>query len=307
VSSTSNLARYTCPYCDRAIGVRPDQFGRRLKCPACKRTFTIDRSVDPTGPSVVTSDLEPAADANELEVLASRSSDQPSRQWQKAKITATFPKGSDLTFQAAVQAVRGCQAEILHVDKANHRLQFSFVFAEGRVAEHDLFVFEAVGGASDIDISSRDPNENYQFDPLYQIVIREVSKYLLFAADEPEQQYVQPSPPPSGPTVVVINERRNDDDGYLRMLESRRRSRGGADGLSIAGFVCAVVGCVFFCLPLLGGGLGSIGVVFGGIGIARGKRGKTGFAIASLTVGIVACLLSLIALIVYADDRRHRY
>ena len=75
-------------------------------------------------------------------------------------------------------------------------------------------------------------------------------------------------------------------------------------GLSIAGFVCAIVGTVFFCIPLLGGGLGLLGVVLGGIGLTKKK--PSGFAVASLTIGLVACLLSFIALIVFADTRQSR-
>lgn len=236
-------------------------------------------------------------------------------------MTASFPRGRDLVFQAGVQAVRGCQGTILQLDKANHHLRFSFALADGSIHEHDLFVFDAVGGGADVDISSQDPNEHDQFDPPYQLLIRELSKYLLFAADPqappqvpyypapvyPVPQPYLPTPVPAypGPQVNVVNQMtvpdRDDDYDYRRY---RRQNRGG-DGLSIAGFVCAIVGTVFFCIPLLGGGLGLMGVVFGGIGLTKKKT--SGFAVASLAIGLVACLLSFIALIAFADLRRDRY
>ena len=80
----------------------------------------------------------------------------------------------------------------------------------------------------------------------------------------------------------------------------------GVHGLAIAGFVCGVVGVVFFCIPLLGGSLAVLAVVFGGIGLAKGQPGRTGFAVAALSLGVIGCILSLIMLLAYADATRSR-
>ena len=176
------------------------------------------------------------------------------RLWQRAKITASFPRVRDLVFQAGVQAVRGCRGTILQLDRINHHLRFSFPLASGMIHEHDLFVFDAMGGGSDLDISSQDPNEHDQFDPPYQLIIRELSKYLLFSADPqapvpvpgpyyPAPPYPLPSPysapqpylpaPVSvylAPQINVVNqvtvEHRDDDYDYRRYR--RRQDSDGA-------------------------------------------------------------------------------
>lgn len=107
----------------------------------------------------------------------------------------------------------------------------------------------------------------------------------------PAPVYSYPSQSPMLPQqVTVLNQ------VTVHTREDRQQAR-PVDGLSIAGFVCAVVGIIFFCIPLLGGGLGFLGVVFGGIGLS--KKHKSGFAVASLTVGLVACLLSIIMFFAY--------
>ena len=79
---------------------------------------------------------------------------------------------------------------------------------------------------------------------------------------------------------------RFDDDTPRRRI----RSRYGENGLSIAGFICGLVGIIVSCNPILGGLLGLLGIVFGVIGLARVHR--SGFAIASLALGIASCLLA---------------
>jgi hypothetical protein len=101
--------------------------------------------------------------------------------------------------------------------------------------------------------------------------------------------------------VTVVNNtfEREERDYY------RPRRRRQSNGLAIAGFVCAIVGAAFFCIPLLGGILGGIGVIFGGVSLAQSKRGSNGFAIASLVVGLVACILSFIMFSVYLHSTRY--
>jgi len=311
---SADLIKTNCPHCGKGIGVRPDQVGRRLRCPACRLSFQIERpeplpppppAPEPTAsppaesywspapePEAIAPPPDevfwsPADEANELARAA-----PPPRAWAKAKLTATFPRSRQLTLQAAVQAIRGCRCEIVQLDRANGHVRFSFDAGGGRGGEHDLFVFDGRGGSAEIDISSHDPNEEDVFDPYYQAIAREVGKYLHFAAE--------PEPLPLPPA----RDERPDPP-----RRRRRRERAGSDPLAIAGFVCGIVGVVLFCIPLLGGGLGTLGVVFGAIGMGKGKSGQKGFAVAALTLGIIACLLSFIVFCVYVDDadRRHRW
>lgn len=132
------------------------------------------------------------------------------RPQSRAKITASFPRARDLVFQAVVQSVRVSQCEILNIDRTNHHLRFSFALPSGRITEHELFVFDAVGGASDVDIASKDSNENYQFDALYQCIVKELSKFLLFASE------------PSGPSnnfSMIIYRRGRENLGRSRRLQ----------------------------------------------------------------------------------------
>lgn len=72
----------------------------------------------------------------------------------------------------------------------------------------------------------------------------------------------------------------------------------GGNGWAIASFVCGLIGLVLFFVPLIGGTVALLGIIFGGIGISRSKqvsdRGK-GRAIA----GIVCGALGVAAAIAY--------
>lgn len=292
--SNSDLIRSSCPGCAKKIGVRPDQLGKRVRCPACKLAFAAEPPAQPPpppGPTLVTegvtsndeyADWLRANDANEI-----ARAEPPKREWPKAKGSAPFPRSRSLTFQAAVQAARGCRCEILHLDWANCHLRFMFPSPASPPGEHDLYVFESLGPGCELDVSSREPNADGQYDPYYEALVRETGKYLLFAA---EPQPLALPPPPAAPPRFRSG--------------LRRRQPEGVDGLSVAGFVCGLVGLLTFCIPLLGGGLGVMGIVFGSIGINR-KRGG-GLAVAGLCLGIVACLLSFIAFLVFLEDAERR-
>jgi hypothetical protein len=84
------------------------------------------------------------------------------------------------------------------------------------------------------------------------------------------------------PTLIAKNKEAK------KSLLANRANGGDYDGLSIAGFVCGIVGLV--ALPIV---LGILAIVFGAIGLKRtsnGKRGK-GFAIAALALGILEVLI----------------
>lgn len=206
------LIRAICPFCTTGIGVRPDQIGRRLRCPSpsCKRTFSIDLADDPEPPvdrqaserdGSPSDQWVPVDDANEILPSFPHSSRST-----HAKITATFPYACEIVFEAVIQAVRIEHCKILQIDRTNRHMRFSFTLPTGRNTEHDLFVFSAVGGASDVDITSQELDQNYQFDPLYQIILKELCKFLLFAPNSggsspsPQHQPFQPTPSYSHPS-----------------------------------------------------------------------------------------------------------
>ena len=250
--SDASLSRANCPNCDKRIGVRPDQFGRRLRCPTCKMSFVIERPVE-GGPTVVTADygqpqpdpepLSPAADA--YEVVRSAPPDTPPppphrgfepREWAKAKLTARFSPSRDLVFQSFTQAVRAVRCDVLAVEQADYHLRFSIVLPGVGASEHDLFVFVAAGGACEVDIASRDPNEEGRFDPLYEAVVREAEKYLMFAPASGATG--APAGQPTTPVEPPPRRRRYADDDYD--APPRRRRSGAGDGITVPLLISAI-------------------------------------------------------------------
>lgn len=70
------------------------------------------------------------------------------------------------------------------------------------------------------------------------------------------------------------------------------------NGLAIAGFVCGLVGLLFFSVIL-----GPLAIIFGGVGLNRAKRGAPhkGLAIAAIVLGIVDLVLFIVLLAAVAD------
>ena len=288
-----DLARALCPHCGKTVGVRPDQFGRRLRCPGCRESFTFEPEPEPEPDDGYAGDPAPAADVGEL--VLSRPWGGGSSRGAKAKLTARFARPRELVFKAAVQAVRGTRCEVLDIDWANAHLRFGLTLPGDEVTEHDLFAFEGADGGTEVDLASRGPDPGGQFDPYYQAVVREVGKYLLFAAD--------PAPPPPPPPALPPRRDRDDEDDrprYRRRYYRPRRE--GADGLGIAGFICGLVGVCLSCLWFLGGPLGLLGLVFGLVSYNSRRRGGKGFAVAGLVLGLVAILLSILVVVALAVE-----
>ncbi len=65
-------------------------------------------------------------------------------------------------------------------------------------------------------------------------------------------------------------------------------------GMGVTALVVSLVGWLFFWIPIFGLILPGLGIIFGGIGIAK-NNGK-GMAIAGLAMGIIEVLLSLLVL-----------
>ncbi len=76
------------------------------------------------------------------------------------------------------------------------------------------------------------------------------------------------------------------------------QSSSGTNGLGVAGFVCGLVGLIFFWIPFLGIILALLGVTMGGIGMQQAKRTNSapGLAIAGLVLGIVALIPAVVVL-----------
>lgn len=290
------MARALCPHCDKTVGVRPDQFGKPLRCPGCRQAFTFDPEPDAGGGE----EAAPAADIGTLVLDRGRDRDAgrggARTNGSRAKVTARYARPRELVFRAAVQAVRNSRCEVLSVDWANAHLRFALPLPGAGSTEHDLLAFGAADGATEVDVTSREPNEDGRFDPYYEGIVREVGKYLLFAAEAP--------PPAPAPAPLPPRRDRDEDDRprYGPRYYHRRRDA-DPDGLGIAGFVCGLIGVCLSCLWFLGGPLGVLGLVFGLISFNSGRRGGKGFAVAGLTLGLVAIGLSVIFVIALAVER----
>lgn len=71
------------------------------------------------------------------------------------------------------------------------------------------------------------------------------------------------------------------------------------NGLGVAGFVCGLLGLVFFWIPFVGIVLAILGVIMGAAGMTQARRvhNSAGLAIAGLVLGIIALIPAIIFLI----------
>ena len=177
----SELIRTACPSCATKIGVRPDQLGRRIRCPKCRGAFAVSRpevAAEPPEQAPVndSSPWQAADDANELAAVG-----RGRQVWHRAKISAKFDRPRDLLFQAAVQTVRNARCDVIHIDWANAHLRFALFVSPGQPTEHDLFAFPHPTGGSELEVTSQEPNVEGLFDPLYDALMGDLGKYLHFA------------------------------------------------------------------------------------------------------------------------------
>lgn len=245
-----DLVRVNCIHCDKRVGLRRDQLGRRVRCPSCKRTFQVDRPAEPGGPIYVGPEAtpesespgawEPVDDANEMvRVVRPQAPPPPGppSPTSKAKLSATFQRRQALVYQTAVRAVRECGCEIVELDKSNHHLRFSMQLPGGQVTEHDLYVFDEAGGACEMDIISREPNEDGQAELCYQAIVREMGKFLLYASDG---ETTVPEPAMQPPTIPLDL----GDDWELTGAIRRRRATARRRRFYIVGLTVGLIALI---------------------------------------------------------------
>jgi hypothetical protein len=75
------------------------------------------------------------------------------------------------------------------------------------------------------------------------------------------------------------------------------------NGMAVAGFVLALIGLLLCWVPvinLFGDFLAVLGLVFGGVGMSRGRNGGKGLAIAAVAMALVALAVSIIGAVAFA-------
>ncbi len=263
---TESIYRTACPKCEKRIGIRPDQFGRRLRCPACRHVFVTEQPSEslPTNPSAP-SGPEPSQSTASVDWLTADEANELARvgthkEWAKAKTAVAFQKSQPMVFQALIQAVRNSQCEIVEVDSVNFRIKFLLHLQSAPNSEHTAFAFATGHGSCDVDMSSRDANANGHFDSYYHAIVLETGKYLMFVPE--------PQPLPLRPRRR--RRRDDDDDDYYYSRKGRRARKSRLAYILLALF-------------------------FGFLGVHNFYVNRTGPGVAQLVV----CLVSSVLLCVY--------
>jgi predicted Zn finger-like uncharacterized protein len=111
---------------------------------------------------------------------------------------------------------------------------------------HNLFVFDGSNQSCEMDISSVSQNDNNRYDLHYQLIIREMGKYLQFAPE------AEASPPPRPVTAYPVQRsiprrrgrRRGDDDDPARERRDAQARR------QTTTLILVILG-VIFVLPII--------------------------------------------------------
>jgi len=79
---------------------------------------------------------------------------------------------------------------------------------------------------------------------------------------------------------------------------------GQSNGMAVTGMVCGIIGLVLFWLPVVGWILAILGIIFGGVGIAKANAGgpNKGMAIAGVVLGIVSISLYVIIVAIVVNS-----
>ncbi len=287
----------SCPQCGKSVGVRADQFGRKLRCPSCSHKFRIDSSPESGSPPLAGETLPMAAEAGEI-VVANPSRGQPNH---AAKATPSFSESPSVVLDAIVFAVRRAGCDVLDLDRNNLRLKFAAML-DGIRSEYTIYVFATPTGGAELDMNipaAGPPSQAI----LYARIAAEISDYLAKRAKSEKLPTVEPEPARRERERDRYDDRDDWDD------RPRKRREEPIDGLAIGGIVGSILGVLFCWLVVAGVILGAAGGTMGYIAMMKaGRRKDNGLAIASIIIGGIAVLISIIffAIEVYSEIERRR-
>jgi hypothetical protein len=236
------MINFTCPGCQKRCSFPDDHDGQPAKCPACGLKLTVRKSSAPPLPVVVAAPPPPPP---------------PPLKLNRAKATARFGASARLLFHAAVEAIRSFECDLLNVDSDRFIVRFS-CSTGGIAIAHEAIVFDVSRRRSEIELTSQQTTSAAAIDRLYDSILKEIDKFLLFADEQETPASEQPD---------------------------------GNAGFAITGFICGIVGLPLFFIPLLPLVLGTLGIIFSAIG--KGDR-FNGLATAGLVCGIIADAVALI-------------
>ncbi len=75
------------------------------------------------------------------------------------------------------------------------------------------------------------------------------------------------------------------------------------NGLGVGGFVCSLIGLLFFWFPFVGLALAVIGTVLSGLGLTQGNKdgSSTGMAVAGLVLGVIALIPGILWIVLFSS------
>jgi hypothetical protein len=295
------LVKVPCQKCGKKLGVRPDQFGRRLRCPACQTAFRVDppsTAVAKPAPAPRQYTPPPPPEPEE-EIFADEAGELVAAgPHRRATATARFHQPPVVVFEATAFAIRRAGGEVLALDRANLHVRFA-AGVNGYANEHTVYVFPGPTGGSELDIRATSPGGRAD-ELLYGRIAAELTAYLeahhahALATARPAPLSLPPEEPP------------------LPRRQRGRRAEPG-DGFAIGGLVLSAIGMVLFCVPIAAIPLGGIGAVLSLVSLSQ-RKGNRGLAIAGLALGILAVVVSgLFFLVLFAEEvqreeqRRNRF
>lgn len=281
------LVKITCQKCRKKISVRPDQFGRRLRCPACQSPFRVDlpsqAEAKPDATSHRSSPPPPSSEPEE-ELFAAEAGElilpgSPRR----ATARARFYQPPEVVFEAVLFAIRQVGGEIITLDRVNLHVRFAAV-SYGYANEYGVYVFPTPRGGSEIDIRSVSPGGRAD-ELLYSRIGAELAAYLgdSHAYTRADARRASLSLMPAEP----------------RSPRSQPNRRGeSVDAFTISGLVVSALGLVLFCIPIAAIPLGAVGAVLSLVALTQ-QKSRSGLTIAGLVVGILAIILSGVVFLVF--------
>lgn len=195
--SQGKLIRVPCPQCGKAVGVRPDQFGRKLRCPSCTHKFRIEAPASHFEEVRGETNLPAATEAGEI-VVARPAREQPRG---STTATATFVEPPGVVLDAVAFSVRRAGCEVLDVDRNNLRLKFA-AHLDGIRTECAIYVFATPTDGAELDMripSVGSPSQAI----LYTRIAAEITDYLATRRKTEKLPTIDPAPP-----------RRDDEDKH---------------------------------------------------------------------------------------------